>query len=321
MINRPSLLILFHLLLCSGTLLAQQADSFAFKVIPLGVRGGLDESNLSAYLLAAGGSDEFICLDAGTIRSGIEKAISNGLFKGTPDAVIRQNIKGYCISHGHLDHLSGLILNSPNDSNKFIYGLPSVIKVLKDKYFTWSSWANFANEGDIPALGKYQYVYLTPGKDTALANTGLNITAYPLSHGNPYQSTAFLIQNKDKYLIYLGDTGADTVEHSNKLHNLWQTIAGLVQQKKLTAIFIEVSFKDEVPDKSLFGHLNSRLLMKEMNDLNKLSGNNLRSVQLFITHMKPCQDCEERIKQELQQENNLHLQLVFPQQGQLNLLY
>ena len=58
-----------------------------------------------------------------------------------------------------------------------------------------------------------------------------------------------------------------------------------------------------------------------MNDLNKLSGNNLRSVQLFITHMKPCQDCEERIKQELQQENNLHLQLVFPQQGQLNLLY
>ncbi len=38
-----------------------------FKVIPLGVKGGLDESNLSAYLVAASDSNQFICLDAGTI--------------------------------------------------------------------------------------------------------------------------------------------------------------------------------------------------------------------------------------------------------------
>ena len=45
-----------------------------FKVIPLGVKGGLDESNLSAYLVAASGSAQFICLDAGTIYKGLELA-------------------------------------------------------------------------------------------------------------------------------------------------------------------------------------------------------------------------------------------------------
>ena len=48
-----------------------------FKVIPLGVKGGLDESNLSAYLVAASGSDQFICLDAGTIYKGLELAAAN----------------------------------------------------------------------------------------------------------------------------------------------------------------------------------------------------------------------------------------------------
>jgi len=58
---------------------AQQKQSPAFKVIPLGVRGGLDESNLSAYLVAAGGTNDYICLDAGTLHHGIEKAIASHL--------------------------------------------------------------------------------------------------------------------------------------------------------------------------------------------------------------------------------------------------
>ena len=36
-----------------------------FRCIPLGVAGGLIESNLPAYLLAPIGSTDFVCLDAG----------------------------------------------------------------------------------------------------------------------------------------------------------------------------------------------------------------------------------------------------------------
>ena len=118
-----------------------------FKVIPLGVKGGLDESNLSAYLVAANGSDQYICLDAGTIYKGLELAAANKLFNSlNPSSIQQQQIKGYFISHAHLDHTAGLIMNSPNDNTKNLYGLASVLEVFKKNYFTWSAWANFSNE-------------------------------------------------------------------------------------------------------------------------------------------------------------------------------
>jgi 3',5'-cyclic-nucleotide phosphodiesterase len=39
-----------------------------------GVKGGIDETNLSAYLLAPVNTQNYICLDAGTINAGIEKS-------------------------------------------------------------------------------------------------------------------------------------------------------------------------------------------------------------------------------------------------------
>lgn len=152
----------FFLLLLSNLVFIQgyAQNQKSFKVIPLGTRGGLDESNLSAYLIAPIGSENFIAADAGTIRHGIDVAISNQLFKGSAGEVLKNNIKGYLISHAHLDHIAGLIMNSPDDSKKNIYAFPSVIEVLRDKYFTWKAWANFANEGEMPRLNKYTYVPL-----------------------------------------------------------------------------------------------------------------------------------------------------------------
>src|ERR1700759_3957000 len=93
----------------------------AFKVVPLGVYGGSDESNLSAYMLAPVGSDAYVCLDAGTLHAGIEKAVANKIFTVPADTVLKRYIKGYFISHAHLDHLAGMIINSPDDAPKKIY--------------------------------------------------------------------------------------------------------------------------------------------------------------------------------------------------------
>jgi 3',5'-cyclic-nucleotide phosphodiesterase len=218
------------LLLSSGSfhLLTQKPSGSGFKVVPLGVKGGSDESNLSAYMVGSVNGPGYICLDAGTLQSGIEKAIAAGIFKSSSEQVLKDTIKAYFISHPHLDHLAGLIINSPDDTTKKIYGLPFCLDVLKEKYFTWKSWANFANEGDKPTLNKYQYSYLSPGTETAVEGTGMFVTAFPLSHSNPYQSTAFLIRSDSHYVLYLGDTGADEVEKSDKLHVLWQEIAPLV---------------------------------------------------------------------------------------------
>src|ERR1700754_4388873 len=134
----------------------------SFKIVPLGVMGGIDESNLSAYMIAAEGTTDYICLDAGTLHYGIEKAVSNKVFPIEVDDVLRRYIKGYFISHAHLDHVAGLIINSPDDTAKTIYGLASTLQTIKTHYFTWDSWANFGDEGDASILKKYHYDALTP---------------------------------------------------------------------------------------------------------------------------------------------------------------
>jgi cAMP phosphodiesterase len=290
----------------------------SFKVIPLGVKGGTDESNLSAYMIAPQGSNDYVCFDAGTLHYGIEKAILAKLLQGTAANVLRKNIKGYLISHPHLDHLAGMIINSPDDSAKNIYGLDFCLDVLKDKYFTWKSWANFANEGDQPALGKYHYSLLTPGAETPLQNTNMQVTAFVLSHSNPYQSTAFLVRHNESYVLYLGDTGADSVEHSDKMQQLWQQVAPLLKAKKLKALFIEVSFSNEQPDKQLFGHLTPHWLMSALHDLASLSGTAaLNNFPVVITHMKPGGNREQRIRTQLKAYNPLHVKLIFPEQAKL----
>jgi len=287
----------------------------AFKVIPLGVKGGIDESNLSAYMLAPVNGNNYVCLDAGTLHYGIEKAVENKVFHISSEQVLRRYIKGYLISHSHLDHLSGLIINSPDDTIKNIYAFADCIETFKTRYFTWKSWANFADEGEAPQLKKYHYKVLNPTEETPIENTEMTVRAFPLSHSN-LTSSAFLVKSQDNYILYLGDTGPDEIEKSHNLELLWQVIAPLIKEKKLKAIMIEVSFPDEQPDKTLFGHLTPHWLMKELDELEKLSGaGSLKNFNIVITHVKPPQASIERIKKQLAVENKLQLNLIYPQQG------
>jgi cAMP phosphodiesterase len=289
----------------------------SFTVVPLGVKGGTDESNLSAYAVAERGTNNYVCLDAGTLHAGIEKAIQNKTWKGDATSFLRKNIKGYLISHPHFDHAAGLILNAPEDSSKTIYGTKACLSVLQEKHFSWKSWANFGNEGEQPTLNKYTYRTLVPGEETALANTNLFVTPFLLSHVNPNESTAFLIRSNNRYILYLGDTGADKLEKSDRLQQLWKIVAPLIQAKKLAAIFIEVSFSNDQPDHLLFGHLTPKLLQDELTMLASFCEKDaLKNFPVVITHMKPLREREMHIRKQLTSlEKSLGVRLVFPQQG------
>jgi len=313
--NLKFLITLLLLFLISANVFSQAKPLASFKIVPLGVKGGIDESNLSAYMVAAAGTNNYICLDAGTLHYGIEKAISNKVFNIPAGQVLRQYIKGYFISHAHLDHIAGLIINSPDDTAKNIYALASCIKTIQANYFTWESWANFADEGEAPKLNKYHYQVLTPDSTIAIANTAMTVQAFSLSHSNLI-STAFLVQSHNAYILYLGDTGADSIEKSHNLHNLWVAIAPLIKNKQLKAIMIETSFPDAQPDKTLFGHLTPKWLMNEMANLALLTGNKqLNGFNIIITHVKPPQTNIDKLKIELNNENLLKLNLIYPEQG------
>jgi 3',5'-cyclic-nucleotide phosphodiesterase len=313
--NHAFLTGLFFLLF-PYSVFSQTKNYESFRIVPLGVMGGIDESNLSAYMVAAKGTSSYICLDAGTLHYGIEKAISNKVFSIPAEQVLKNYIKGYLISHAHLDHIAGLIINSPDDTTKNIYALAGCIETLKTKYFTWESWVNFTDEGEAPRLKKYHYQLLVPDSTTNIKNTGMKVKVFPLSHAG-LQSAAFLINSNDSYILYLGDTGPDEIEKSHNLHTLWQAVSPLIKSKSLKAILIETSFPDEQPDTTLFGHLTPQWLMKEMENLANITGKSaMKGFNIIITHVKPPQINIDKIKVQLSTKNTLQLNLVFPKQGQ-----
>lgn len=286
----------------------------SFTVVPLGVKGGVDESNLSAYLVAPAGASSYVCLDAGTVYSGVERAIANRVFVAPAGEVVRTHIKAYLVSHAHLDHVAGLLLGAPDDAPKPIYGLPTALATLQNDYFNWRAWPNFGDGGNPPALNKYQLRPLTPGQEVALQSPALNVRAFALSHGPATQSAAFLVRSGRRYLLYLGDTGADAVERSQNLRAVWQAVAPLIRAGQLTAIFLEASYSNTQPEGQLFGHLTPALLLQELEALGQLTGPTaLRGLPVVVTHTKPGH--EAAVRQQLTEANKLGLKLVFPEQG------
>lgn len=301
--------------LCFGFSIFSLAQSM--QIVPLGVYGGSNESNLSSYLIAEENSNDFLALDAGTIYSGIDKAIEKGTFLTDNTTVLKDYIKGYFISHGHLDHLSGMIINSPEDTKKPIYAISETIDVLKNKYFTNTAWANFGNEGEAPILNKYKYVSSEIGQSFPIENTNFVGTVYELSHVNPLKSSAILIENNENAVLYFGDTGSDRVEKSDKLSTVWKNIAPKIKAGKLNTLLLEVSFSNTQPEHLLFGHLTPKLLNEEMEKLAKEVGKkHLKNLKVIVTHIKPKGDNEEKIKTELTTNNPLKINYIFPKQGE-----
>jgi 3',5'-cyclic-nucleotide phosphodiesterase len=165
-------------------------------------------------------------------------------------------------------------------------------------------------------LKKYHFQTLNTGEEVPISNTKMTVKAFSLSHVNPFESTAFLIKSEESYALYLGDTGPDPVEKSDKLKALWTAVAPLIQKNQLKGIFIEVSFPNEQPDQFLFGHLTPNYLMKELHVLEDLVGkNSLKNFKIIITHLKPPAKNIIKIKEQLKKQNDLGLKIIYPEQG------
>ena len=54
-----------------------------------------------------------------------------------------------------------------------------------------------------------------------------------------------------------------------------------------------------------------------MTKLNQLSKGKLKNTPLYITHLKPCDGCEIKIKSEIQVANQIGLMISYPLQGTL----
>jgi 3',5'-cyclic-nucleotide phosphodiesterase len=131
-----------------------------FDLVVLGALGGIQDGNLSASLIHPHGDDRAVTCDAGTLVNGLRVADEKAAFAGIAmpadtdqsrvGYVLTAKIKGYLISHAHLDHVAGLVIASPDDGKKPIYALPSVGADLVETYFNWKAWPNFTDRGKAP---------------------------------------------------------------------------------------------------------------------------------------------------------------------------
>jgi len=300
-----------------------------FDVVVLGGAGGLEEDNLTAFLLAPKGGRDFVALDAGTLRAGIARAMERGTLPRVDDgkrpaeeAFLRDHVKAYLVSHAHLDHVSGLIINSVEDTQKPVFGTMGTLGMLRDHAFNWKLWPNLTDTGTAP-LGRYQFTPVADGPK-AIPGTPFTVEAYALSHGAPYRSSAFLVRHGKDAVLYLGDTGPDAVENSTLLTELWLTVAPVVRAGGLKAIFLECSYPDGRADKELFGHLTPKWFMEELERLGRIVNAEepdgvLRGITVVVTHIKPGvvdgKDTRLIIQKQLERANKLGVRLVVPQTG------
>jgi len=299
-----------------------------FQMVVLGCTGGPRENNISGYLLSPLAKQEWIALDAGSLLVGMERALEKGSLKDvvftddklTPAGeMLNKHIGCFLISHAHLDHIAGLVLNSQIDSKKCILGISPTIDNLRDHIFNGRIWPNYGNEGYEPILNLYEYVRLPLHKQMGVPKSSMSVEAYLLSHPGGYPSTAFLIDYHDHYILYFGDTSSDFLEEEKHLTRVWKRVGPLIREKKLHGIFLECSFPHKDADLVVYGHLDTKLLMRELHVLAEIADTSLEGFNVIVTHRKESLrkdiDVKEVIKEELLAANDLRVNFLFPEQG------
>lgn len=295
-----------------------KGDEKSFEIVFLGTLGGGYTDNLSSYLVRSIKSPYYACLDAGSPLTGLKKAIETNQIshiKGNEFAVMKKNIVAYLISHAHLDHIAGLALQSCYDKKKEIFATEETIKDMETHLFNFRLW---------PKLDNLQFVPLAFSQSTKVSKTKLTVEPFLLNHPGQYHSSAFLINHKDDYLVYFGDTAPDALEEERRLYTIWQRLTPLLQEKKVKAIFIECSLPNEVPDKKLYGHLTPKYLMQELRTAATMVNPEFpeaafQGTKIIVTHIKPTEEegtnASKTILEQLEKLNDLSIDFLIPEQG------
>jgi cAMP phosphodiesterase len=110
--------------------------------------------------------------------------------------ITREMISTYLITHPHLDHISGFVVNTASFQQtsrpKRLAGLPSTIHAIKTHIFNDVIWPNLSDEDG--GVGLVSYMRLTEGGNVALGDgdgrgyievcDGLSVKSLSVSHGH-----------------------------------------------------------------------------------------------------------------------------------------
>ncbi|CUM65340.1 uncharacterized protein PRCAT00002975001 [Priceomyces carsonii] len=206
-------------------------------------------------------------------------------------------VKSYLITHPHMDHICGLVVNSAGfTSSKKIYGSDFTIDSLQKYILNDAIWPNMSRYN---VLSLESRDFWTPFAVT----DQFTILMFDICHGNPagktdtfYSSSAFLIQlnSSTEYILIIGDFESDIVSKESKNLKIWKHIAPLIinESRYLKGIVLECSMPNNYRDE-LYGHMTPEHVIHELkvldDECSKLLPSNSRPLEglnVIINHVK-----------------------------------
>lgn len=210
---------------------------------------------------------------------------------------VLNSISDYLITHPHLDHIAGLVINLAgldHTRTTNVWGLDFTILALRQHIFNGVIWPNLlcAENGNFVQLNSFgnQKCEFGLGED-------FSVCAFSVNHGVVsdglqrqllacnYPSNSFLIRSNvlSRSLLIFGD-----LETSSLNKQIWDAIAPLVALGLLAAIVIECSTCNVPEDTPLFGHLTPKHLLAELAYLGGAVGGArpLEGLQILVGHVK-----------------------------------
>lgn len=233
------------------------------KIRVLGCSGGIgDARDTTAFLI-----DDDILVDCGTGVSALSHAELRAI-----DHVF--------LTHGHLDHILylPLLLDSvagERSAPVTVHGLPEVMQVLRDHFFNWQIWPDFARIPS-PEAPFLRYHNLDLGASRSIG--GRTLTTIPAHH--VVAAAGYRVSGSGGSWIFSGDTASHAA--------LWQTANATADLRHLV---VECSYQDAQADLAQAAmHYHTAALAADLAGLKP-------GVAVWITHLKP--GGEEDIMQEL----------------------
>ncbi len=231
----------------------------------LGCSGGqVPGRNLSSFLI-----NDSLLIDAGSITSVLN----------LPE---QRRIRNILVTHVHLDHVMGLATMADNlfgncETSIQVWGIDGVIGSLKSSFFNDSIWPDFTQmTSDVQPWPVITFRSMPEEDPTPIGDS--IVTMVRVNHVVP--STAFFIENNNKTLLHVGDTGPT--------ERVWSVAK---RKRNLSGVVLEASFPNRLQELAdVSRHLTPQTLAKEVEKL----GN--PSVPILVTHLKP-QYREEIIKE------------------------
>ncbi|KAL4074702.1 cyclic-AMP phosphodiesterase [Scleroderma yunnanense] len=259
-----------------------------FDIVVVGSGGGLDETNLSGYLLkpsSASWDDGIIAIEAGSGHGALghilkrnptlfgESAADDDPSKKITPFTVYSNVKCFLLTHAHLDHISSLVISagSMGGDRKCIYGSTQTLKDL-DTVFSDRIWPRLASYDEDNPLCRLIYQTLHADRQYKTIFPDISVCNMTISHGKNgsgvYESSCFFIKHVSSRheFIFFGDVEPDSIALKPRNIAVWRAAAPKIPHD-LSTIFIECSYLSGRPTETLYGHLSPDHLVQEMLNL------------------------------------------------------